>query len=109
MLLVTLQAGSGLSGTTTGSVASRRRVSRRRDSDVSTGSGSGSGGGGGGGGGHSSIVLRGIRNGTQLVMYSLFVSLEPKNLCLGNKSSCPFLSPHNDDCVSSTAHVSALI
>ncbi|KAH9394375.1 hypothetical protein TYRP_004426 [Tyrophagus putrescentiae] len=65
MLLVTLQAGSGLSGTTTGSVASRRRVSRRRDSDVSTGSGSGSGGGGGGGG-HSSIVLRGIRNGTQL-------------------------------------------
>lgn len=108
MLLVTLQAGSGLSGTTTGSVASRRRVSRRRDSDVSTGSGSGSGGGGGGGG-HSSIVLRGIRNGTQLVMYSLSVSLEPKDLCLGSKSSCPFLSPHNDDCVSSTAHVSALI
>lgn len=108
MLLVTLQAGSGLSGTTTGSVASRRRVSRRRDSDVSTGSGSGSGGGGGGGG-HSSIVLRGIRNGTQLVMYLLSVSLKPKDLCLGNKSSCPFLSPHNDDCVSSTAHVSALI
>lgn len=62
MLLVTLQAGSGLNGTTTGSVASRHRVSRRRGSDVTTG---------GPPNGHG-IVVRGIRNATHLVMLSPF-------------------------------------